>query len=620
MRALLFLCLSLAAPAAAQTPAVAMKDGFPITRADRLYKLSEVKKGDRGVGYTVFTGATAEPFDVEVLGVLKGMLGPGKDVILARLSGAKIEFTGVISGMSGSPVYVDGRLMGAVSYRFGAFTREPIAGITPIESMLALNSDQVGPKPLEPKPLALQRWSGALPVSKFRSAELPAPVLNLPLLPEGARPITTPLSVAGLDPETVAHLSQNLSGAGFMVAAGSAGGNTAALEPNQGSVAGTVPAAPIAPASPIAALIVKGDMDIAAIGTVSFVDGNRVLAFGHPFLGQGHASFPMATAAILNTLASEAGSYKQGAPAKYVGIIDQDRLTAIGGTLGQAAPMIPLDVFVRHADRPKTDGWRTQVQIADNPDFLPLMLDSVVASAGARRLGYEAGGTVSMLARIEVAGRTLEIDEVYSAPAPLRIAAYASRDLANTVGILVSSELGVVKVDKVSVQLVVSPDVTTSDIEALHPDQRVVRPGQSLGVTVVMRPYRGASEKVRIEVPIPADASGELELFVGGAVAIDRRDAQVDGEKVPTDLDSLLAILGERRPSRALYARSYYSRSGLRNAAETYRGLPPSQRAILGSAEVRTLAPLTESFGPLAQVPSPRVIQGSMSVQVRVVP
>ena len=235
----------------------------------------------------------------------------------------------------------------------------------------------------------------------------------------------TPWLLSGLEPEALSDLREALSGTGLIPVAGGGNGKRRAttsgprtVEANQADQAGAVKAAPIAPGSPIAALLMTGDVDIAAIGTVTMVEGGQVYAFGHPFLGGGHVDLPMATASILNTLASEAGSYKQGAPAREVGVVRHDRLTAIAGTLGEAAQLIPVQVVLRRPGA-KEELLSAQVEIVESPEWLPVMLETIIGSVAARRLGYEPGGTVELTARIEVEGRTLEIRDTYAAPPPL---------------------------------------------------------------------------------------------------------------------------------------------------------------------------------------------------------
>lgn len=608
----------------AAAPPVVFQDGFPVTRRDQIIPHTALKRGDIGIGYTVFAEDQLRPFQVEVLGIMRGMLGPGQDVVLTRLSGPEIEKTGVIAGMSGSPVYFEGKLLGAVAYRFGAFTKEPIAGITPITGMLAVGGPTVDPK-VAPGASGRQASRGVSTLT-LRDRALAPRVLRTAgrAATAEAQPIDTPLVVSGLDPEALSDLREALSGTGLIPVAGGGNGKRRvnatgprAVEANQADQAGAVKAAPIAPGSPIAALLMTGDVDIAAIGTVTMVEDGQVYAFGHPFLGGGHVDLPMATASILNTLASEAGSYKQGAPAREVGVVRHDRLTAIAGTLGESAQLVPVQVTLRRPGA-QEELLSARVEIVESPDWLPVMLETIIGSVAARRLGYEPGGTVELTARIEVEGRTLEIRDTYAAPPPLRISAFAARDVANLAAMIADNELVPAKIRRITVDLTTTAEVQLATLIAARPARTRVKAGATLPIYATLRPFRGPDRSVTLSLPIPRDVEGPLTVEVGGGVELDRRDAQVWGERFPADLDELLGILSERRQGRALHARSYPARLGARSGAELYPSLPPSQRAALLSQEGPTQKPLTEALGEAATLPLDLVVFGSVPFEVLV--
>lgn len=610
---------------AERAAAVAKKDGFPLTRADRLFPLEAVRRGQRGVGFTVFEADVPEPFGVEVLGVLEGMLGPGEDVILARLTGGRIEFTGVIAGMSGSPVYIDNRLVGAVAYRFGSFSKEPIAGITPIERMLPT---------FEKSPVARRSPVLSFDVSKVLAdrGRAPRDPLASPFQPgpetswspgsSSGEAIATPVSASGLHPRALQRLSRSLSGGPLRVMAGAARASPSAGGPSRGpngpDEAGRVPAAPILPGSPIAALLTTGDVNLSAIGTVTFVENDRVLAFGHPFVGEGPSAFPMATASILNTLASEAGSYKQGLAAREVGVISQDRLTAIAGRLGgPRAPLVPLQVTVIDGDQRR----RTQVNIVDDPRWMPLLADTVISSAVLRRLGAEAGGTVTMKAGFQVGDRYLEVRDSYAAPAPLQVAGYAAQDASVLIALVSRNPLEPAPLSRIDVELEVEEAVRIYALETAVVRPRRVRPGQSLEITARLRPYRGRLQTRRLSIDLPSETSpGPLKLFVGGGLELDRRDVRAAGRPQPKDLDGLLGILSDRRPARALYARLYAPQEGLRWGTEVLDALPVSARSALLSQPELSAAPVPERLGPGLNTPLDGVVTGGIELEVEVVP
>lgn len=614
------------APAMAELPddgvdrhGVRFEAGFPITRPDRVFPLSQIQRGQRGVGYTVFAADELEPFGVEVLGVLEGMLGPGEDVILAKLTGDNIAFTGVISGMSGSPVYIDGKLVGAVSYRFGAFAREPIAGITPIERMLPLLDKTAFParsaSSSDPR-----RGPAASPVSwedlgrAPRDAVGPVVARLGPSLPEAAneaRPILTPLSGGGLHPVAAERMQRALVGTGVRLNPGGGGARTTA------TTAGRVPAAPLRPGAPIAALLAQGDVNLSAIGTVTYVHDNEVLAFGHPFVGQGAAGFPMATAAIINTLASPRGSYKQGLAAAEVGVVSQDRLTAISGRLGgPRPPLVPLEVVVRDADgTPVT----TRVEMVDEPRWLAFLTDTVVASAVLRRLDAEVGGTVRMKAGYEVGERYLVVEDAYAAPSPIKVAAYAARDAATLLSIITRNDIEAASIQKVRVELDIETEVRIHEIRSVRASPLRVRPGAPLTVRVELRNHQGGYETHRLELIVPEDASpGSMSISVGGGLELDRRDQRARGRTEPRSLDDLLGRLADRRPAQALYARLYLPRPGVTVGSQVLSDVPLSVRAALASQPELGARPSPERPGPEARTPMRGVVTGSRNLSVEV--
>jgi hypothetical protein len=651
-----------AAPGA-DLPKPSFVEGFPVTRRDAIYPLDAVRVGQRGVGYTVFKGPDAQPFEVEILGLMKGMLGPKRDVILARLSGPEIEFSGVIAGMSGSPVYLDGKLLGAVAYRFGSFTREPIAGITPMESMLDLTRDPQldaplaaspaaavarvadAPRiPLEPHPARLADLRSRAPVDLrgwiARGGLTPA-LMGAPTTASAATPIATPIATSGLD-ATGARFLATLLGDGAFVVGGSAGsavsaapasgagrsggrgasdGSTAAAGPrplaaNVASTAGGQVAPPIRPAAPISAVLMRGDLNAAGTGTVSFVDGDLVLAFGHPFFGFGKVAFPMATAAILNTLASASGSYKQSALGAEVGAITADRISAIGGNLGVRAPMVPVTVTVTPAGSARA--IVTEVEVTTHELWLPSMVASAIQSAASGRIAEEAGGTLEVEARVQVGDRTIGFRDAYAAVAPTHLGALAAQDVGVLCSIILRNSLERADVRAVDVRLVTRPTIDLAVLEDAVLLTPVVRPGGAARVELALRSYRGVRRKERVELVVPRDLDGEVELLVGGSAELDARDDEVQGDRRAESLDELLGLLTERRDGRGLYARLYPKRAGVRAGAEVLSALPPSQRLLFEDASVGRTKALTEALGPEARRATPEVIVGAASFKLQV--
>jgi hypothetical protein len=319
----------------------------PSSATAGVFPLSDVHRGLHGVAYTVFEGTQPEAMDVEILGVLKNVLGPGQDMILARLKGSKPEYTGVVAGMSGSPVYVDGKLLGALSYRIGQFSKEPIAGITPIAEMLAVNGTT---EPATWMHTTSQLNSG----DGHSSATATADATDI-------HPIETPLVLSGFSPDAVKFFQDHVSIMGTMPVAG-LGGSEASLDGTH-SDAGP----PLLPGSAVSALLVRGDLEIAATCTVTYVDPHQVLACGHPITRYGNVSIPMTKADVVATLASPLNSFKIVNTTQTIGAFTEDRSSAIRGVPGESARMIPVAIHTHGGLRDRT----LHVEVIDNPDITP---------------------------------------------------------------------------------------------------------------------------------------------------------------------------------------------------------------------------------------------------------
>src|SRR5262245_23107002 len=340
--------------------------------------ISEVKPGMTGVGRTVFQGAELKDFKVHILGVLRNIQGPGRNLILARLEGGPLAETGVAAGMSGSPVYIDGRLIGAVSYSIGAFPKEPIAGITPIEEMKDATqmsarrpTTQVALElPVTPESLVTAMTASLGHASPFaaRTADLQAVGVSAASgaeLGRALRPIATPLIMSGFEPEAIALFTRLLGEAGFTPMAGGGFGSAQGLPALKG---------PLREGDAVGVSLVGGDLEMGATGTVTHIDGDRVYAFGHPFFSVGPAQFPMTRAYVYGILPSLASSFKIATMGDVIGTIRQDRATAIAGTLGGAPATVPMRVTLTSAREDLTPTTRTfTFQVATDQTFTPLL-------------------------------------------------------------------------------------------------------------------------------------------------------------------------------------------------------------------------------------------------------
>jgi hypothetical protein len=550
----------------------------------RLMPIDEVRPGMVGTGRTVFSGTTLEDFSVEVLGVLKNVIAPNRDLILARLSGGPLAKTGVIAGMSGSPVYIDGRLVGAVSYALGQFATEPIAGITPIAEMTdATMMSGAAPVtrpvslswPHEPQEL-FEIWGRDLarvhPAgSTIGEALLPALGARASAAGSGAmlRPIGVPLVAGGLEPGVLDQLAGAFSAAGFVPMAGQS--------PTNGS-----PGAParrtFAPGDAIGVALLTGDFTLGATGTVTYVDGQRVYAFGHPMYNLGPTEFPMTTADVQVVLPSLLQSSKLATFGEIVGTLQQDRATAVAGTLGPAPSLIPMSVTL-NSDRL---GTRTfSFGVVRDTTFTPLLAYLAVANVltGYERATGPASFTIRGTADIREAG-ALAFEDIFTGdqsvgPAAAYIAGPLTQLLKN------SSET--VEVQRISLTIDASEQARVARIERVWLDTTRPRAGGTAMVSVALRGLDGEEIVKQVPVTFPANATGSLQLLVADgsrATAEDRR--AVGGAQFMAPSQIVRTFNRARRKNR-LYVRLSTTEPGAVVSGEPMGGLPPSVLGVLDS-------------------------------------
>src|SRR5690349_2307173 len=448
----------------------------PQPKAPAIFPLEDLRPGMKGTARTVFSGTEAEEFGVEVLGVLPGFPGPRQSAIIARLTGANVEKTGVFAGMSGSPVYIDGKLVGAIAFSF-PFSKEPIAGITPIKQMIDLfnkGSENQNGKPKEPRvvsfsQLAATDWKPNLPKPAVSSVSLFATVASdsplIPLLGQQITPIATPLVFSGISQEALAMFSPQLVASGLMPVSGA--GGMAPITPLAAHNDKTFPFG-----SSISVQLVRGDYSLAAAGTVTMRDGDRIYAFGHPFLSLGSSDMPMAECSVVTVIPNVNNSFKLAVPGQMVGSISQDRASGIFGLLGQSPKMIPVKINL-HTSRDRTETY--SYEIANDSFLTPLLLNITVfntITSSERALG---DSTISLKGEIKVKGQeTVEIDRRFSAN---NSAIMAAGSVAAPVGSLLASGFDDVQLDGITLEISSSDSKYAGTLERIALDRTEVRRG-----------------------------------------------------------------------------------------------------------------------------------------------
>lgn len=467
--------------------------------------LDQVQPGMQAVAWTTFRGTTPEPVPVEILGRMHNSWGPGQDIILAKLGGPA-QRTNVAGGMSGSPVYYEGKLLGAISLRFSTFSPDAIAGITPIELMLEIDEiDRTRPLAaarLEPAPLEDSNLAAAVWASRG--------VVAAPQR-EGAAAIETPVMISGLNDGVLDLFSGYFLKQGFRVMQAGAG--------SAGKLARGDAEGALQPGEPIAAVLLAGDMSANALGTVSYNDGHRVLGFGHAMFNSGPISAPIATGDVLHVLASQLAPVKIANAKAIVGALRQDRHSGILGVLGESAPLTPVDVTVRQfGDSDEVlSSKQLHYEVFQNEKWTPQMLMLALFNSMFGMNEFSEEATFRLDAKLELAGehevelRTMRTVSSSPAPTPLLVAG----TLAGRVQRIFSNVRETPSIERIQATIDLLPRRRTATIEQVWLERRRARPGDTLQGKVILQPYRGSPFEREFQLKIPNGApKGRLTLMV----------------------------------------------------------------------------------------------------------
>jgi hypothetical protein len=492
--------------------------------------VDQIKTGMKGIAYTVFEGTKPEPMDVEVLGVLRNMSGPKGDVILVRLGGKKAEYTGVVAGMSGSPVYIDGKLIGALAYRIGEFSKEPIGGVTPIASMLEINEIDNTPAP-DP-----QVASSAPSVPVRTSTGGGSQVAGLQ---NYLKPIEAPLVFTGFAEDTVRRFSNQFAAAGVTPVMGA------------GSVSDTPQPEALEPGSAVSAVLVRGDMNIAATCTVTYVDAQRLLACGHPIMNFGRVDLPMYKANVLATLPSPSNAFKIVNTTQPIGAFVQDRHTGILGRFNEEPEMIPVTLTFHGITQPKSFKY----EVLSNSKLTPVAMMATVFNALQGINEYGEDTTYRMRGAIEVEGfPTLSLQNMYAPSDGQNPTAYSvATAIGERFGRIFENPYERPEIKGVRLDFDLVSDRKWARLETARTDVTEARPGDEIIVETVLRPYRG--ERIVRQIPIKVPTStprGTLRILISDGDTLDRmrRFATLSRK---FDLSSTIAMLNKEHENSRLY-------------------------------------------------------------------
>ena len=591
------------------------------TSNSNLMPLDQVRAGMKGYGMSVFQGSKPERFEVEVLGTLEGVPNPKQSLVIARLSGALVDRTGVFAGMSGSPVYIDGKLVGAVAYAF-PFAKEAIAGITPIKYMIDIFEQGQREEPRSSQHISFKTLIGQSASTSFDS--LPA----LPSAQIGARaatggelapyvgqtivPIATPVTFSGIPQNVVDAFAGDLRKIGIQPIAGVGGGS---------SLGPMVPANEntLGPGSSVSVQLVRGDFTIDAAGTVTHRDGGRIYAFGHPFLSSGATSWPMAESSIVTVVPNLNNSFKLSAAGNLVGSINQDRATGVYGQLGEKPLMVPVRLTV-HTSRNKTETYT--FEIVSDAFLTPLLTKITMFSAitaTERQIGNQ---TIKLSGSIAIKGQSdIRLDNSFTSPNGA--AMFAVNAVAQPLAVLLNSGFNALDLRGIDVDVTSTDTRSSGSLNRLWIDKTEVRRGESIEMQAFARNDNGSEFVERIPLMIPADAPiGPLVITVGDGASLNQADrAQPSADFTPRDLGQLVRAINKLKRNNRLYVRVMRTGTGAIVNNEEMPVLPPSMLATLGSSRTSggytplSVATLAEHELP----PSQFIINGQQSITINVV-
>lgn len=620
-----------ASPAAAAPDSVRAGSGPPPNAG--FFPLGQVRRGLMATAWTVFEGTTPEPMQVQILGVLRGARGPGQDLILAQLKGAKAEYTGVVDGMSGSPVYIGNKLVGSISYRIGVFTKDPVAGITPIEQMLEVQKlpiSELTPVDAETALLEKNPLSGSGSSSPGSSASGGSSAAEN-LLSAGNmtfQQLETPLIMSGFQPAAIHFWQQQTAGTALQpVAAGGALSGTAAFGSGSSAPhsadAGVSPAAARAslePGSAVSMQLVRGDLEIAATCTVTYIDPKQLLACGHPVLGAGPVSLPMTTAEVVTTLASPLDAFKIINTGVTVGAFTQDRESAIRGVLGAQAHMIPMHVVVDAPGGPH----KVNVEILDLPSLTPLamqvvLLDSLLESnESSESLSYHITGNV------DLAGfPAVPLDVWASAGEPAPASLQATLQAGDRFARVYSNSARQAVINEINLHVQAVPrsvQVTLEQARLISTD--IVHAGDTIEVEATLRPWQQPARNVRIAVKLPARLpAGNIRILVSDGATLDRTLIQPRIPAPAPDLAMVLTEAREQHPADRIYVSLLAPEAQGELHGETLTSLPLSVANALEPLRNAQNAGLNgESAEVAAEAPAGGVLSGFQILDLHVEP
>ncbi|HEV8385653.1 MAG TPA: hypothetical protein VGQ11_12340 [Candidatus Acidoferrales bacterium] len=566
--------------------------------------VERIKPGMKGVMYTILSGDKVDSIELEVLGVLPNTLGPKQDIILVKLVGGLADFNGVVAGMSGSPVYIEGKLAGALSLRFGQFSKEAIAGVTPIQNMYDADQ-QAG---------AVQRAGAAPPQDLTAEAApsqvaLPADIARRAGLNDGAylTPIDTPLVFSGFQPEVIQRFAPQFTQYGMVATAG----GTTAARPDDAQLKG---------GDMVSMVLVKGDLSLQASCTVTAVVGDRVFVCGHPLFAFGDVSMPLARGRVVTTLASSFNSFKIVNAGGVIGNVTQDRTTAVVGRLGAVPRLIPVELTIATPTQEK----KFVFEVMEHTKLTPLLVAIATMNGITSNTTYSEGMTFQLSGGMNIAGHSRVNIESMFAPTDQAVpdGLWLALNVQNIFTRIFANPYERAQIEKVSLRVDGIPERRVATIENAWSQKSEVTPGEEIEVKVLLRPYRGAPFMRSVPIRIPDQvAKGPLRIVVSDSDSLNRmsRFFAMGPQSRLGGLEQLITVMNRERRNSRLYVSLVQPTPTLLVEEKELPNAPISQINVLDQRRTQgSSLLLRESTAGEWSIPLNQVIAGQYTLTVTV--
>lgn len=552
-----------------------------IAKAIEFMDIDEITPGMKGYGKTVFSGQRIEVFEVEVLGVLKNWAARS-DMILVKMSGGPLEKTGIIAGMSGSPVYIKNKLVGAVSHGW-SFSKDAIAGVTPINEMLDVLKMDSNIKEVNHIGNKHNTWSASL--------ETQDPVVIDELISHGMLledpfsqnsglqgpftinliPIHTPLMVSGFDNRSLKRLGPLFGKMGWFPFQGNVKGSSNFLNKINTFV----------PGSSIAIEMIRGDLNVSAIGTVTYRDGNDILAFGHPLIQTGTTDLPMSTAYVYTILANQSGSIKMAVPGNVIGRVTQDRKAAVSGRIGEYTKMIPCQTEVKGSLNVKYN-----FDIVHDKFLTPNLFQMAVESALLATENTLGEKLVNLRLDVDLADREkpIMVENVFYDPGPAWFSLFR---IVQPITVLLNNPFRTVDIKSIKLTASILDANNTASIESIRINKKWIKPGDEVYLNIRLRPFKKDFVTIPAKIKIPDDVTrgSRIKITVCDAnYSAMLEQSRVKGRPTPTNFEQLVDYIEDEKSNKDLIVRMQLDRKGLTYMGESFPSLPNSFLNIMSQS------------------------------------